>query len=296
MSMPRQIFREQFYLITRRCAQRQNLLRPDEETNNAFLYCLIVAAIRYKIDILNTLAEANHHHTVIYDRYGACPAFVEYFHKLFARCQNVLRGRWENFWAAQAPCITRLLDRDAVIDKLVYVATNPVKDHLVERVHHWPGANGYPNLLSGRPLTARRPRHFFRPDGPMPESVTLNLTIPPELGPAADVIAEVKAGVAAVERAVAERRHRDGTRIMGRKAVLAQSWKTTPKSTEPRRNLRPRFAGNVLNRTAALLGYRMFLDAYREARDRWSNRRSAIFPPGTYWLARFAGVPVAAAA
>lgn len=271
-------------------------MRPDEETNNAFLYCLIVAAIRYKIDILNTLAEANHHHTTIFDREGNCPAFVEYFHKLFARCQNALRGRWENFWAAGEPCITRLLDRETVINKLVYGATNPVKDHLVDRVHHWPGANSYPNLLSGRPLTARRPRHFFRPDGPMPESVTLELTIPPELGPAAQVIAEVKAGVDAVERAVAEQRRRNGTRIMGRKAVLAQSWKTAPTSTEPRRNLRPRFAGGAKSMATALQGYGMFLDAYRAARTRWSNRCSAIFPPGTYWLARFAGVPVEAAA
>jgi hypothetical protein len=35
-------------------------------------------------------------------------------------------GRWENLWAAQEPCVTRLLDRDAVIDKLIYAAVNPV--------------------------------------------------------------------------------------------------------------------------------------------------------------------------
>jgi hypothetical protein len=27
-----------------------------------------------------------------------------------------------------------------VMRKLVYVATNPVKDRLVEKVHHWPGS------------------------------------------------------------------------------------------------------------------------------------------------------------
>jgi len=37
----RQVLPRQFYLITRRCAQRQFLLRPDTATNNAFLYCLV---------------------------------------------------------------------------------------------------------------------------------------------------------------------------------------------------------------------------------------------------------------
>jgi hypothetical protein len=42
--LPRQVLPRQFYLITRRCTQRQFLLRPDGPTNNAFLYCLIDAA------------------------------------------------------------------------------------------------------------------------------------------------------------------------------------------------------------------------------------------------------------
>lgn len=42
--LPRQVLPGQFYLITRRCSQRQFLLRPDTATNNAFLYCLIDAA------------------------------------------------------------------------------------------------------------------------------------------------------------------------------------------------------------------------------------------------------------
>jgi hypothetical protein len=36
---PRQVLPRQFYLITRRCAQREFLLRPDQATNNAFRYC-----------------------------------------------------------------------------------------------------------------------------------------------------------------------------------------------------------------------------------------------------------------
>jgi len=48
--LPRQVLPRQFYLITRHCSQRQFLLRPDRVTSNAFLYCLIDAALRCEID------------------------------------------------------------------------------------------------------------------------------------------------------------------------------------------------------------------------------------------------------
>jgi putative transposase len=293
MSRPRQVLPESFYFITRRCTQQQFLLRPDEETNNAFYYCLAVAAQRCGIDVILPLAESNHHHTTIFDRDGTMPAFVEHFHKLLARSQNALRGRCENFWSSEEPCITRLVDRDAVIAKLIYTATNPVKDRLVQRVHHWPGANGYPSFISRRPIRAHRPRHFFRNPGPMPETVTLELTIPPELGDALAVIEEVRSGVEAVERQIARECMQTGARVLGRRRVLEQSWRDAPSVREPRRGLRPRFAGRGHARIAALELYKSFLETYRAARERWLAGRAAMFPPGTYWLARFAGVHVA---
>jgi hypothetical protein len=49
-----------------------------------------------------------------------------------------------------------LIDRDAVIDKLVYTASNAVADHLVDRVHHWPEVNGLAAPAGCAP-TARDP-------------------------------------------------------------------------------------------------------------------------------------------
>src|SRR6185295_6649781 len=59
--LPRQVLPRQFYLITRRCTQRQFLLRPDAPTNNAFLYSLIDAASRCEIDVLLPCAMSNHY-------------------------------------------------------------------------------------------------------------------------------------------------------------------------------------------------------------------------------------------
>lgn len=81
---------------------------------------------------------------MIYDRHGTFPAFTEHFHKLIAKCQNALRGRWENMWSSQQVCVVRLVDPADVMSKLVYAATNPVKDRLVERVHHWPVSMAWP--------------------------------------------------------------------------------------------------------------------------------------------------------
>jgi REP element-mobilizing transposase RayT len=62
MSLPREVLPGQFYLITRRCQQRQFLLRPDAATNNAFTYCLIEAAQRCQVEVLLPCAMSNHYH------------------------------------------------------------------------------------------------------------------------------------------------------------------------------------------------------------------------------------------
>jgi hypothetical protein len=90
------------------------------------------AALRCDIDVLLPCAMSNHYHAVIYDREGRYPEFIEYLHKLLDRSQNALRGRWENFWSCEQTCVVKLVDREAVIDKLVYTATNLVLDHVVD--------------------------------------------------------------------------------------------------------------------------------------------------------------------
>jgi hypothetical protein len=62
-----------------------------------------------------------------------------------------------------------------------------------------------------------------------------------------------------------------------------------------RRQLRPRLAAHSQwARIEALLRNRQFLIAYREARVRWNAGELIAFPLGTYWLRRFAHVPLAA--
>jgi len=270
------------------------LLRPDDETNNAFVYCLADAALYFGIDILNACAMSNHYHAVIYDRDGRLPEFMHRFHTMLARSQNALRGRWENLWSTEEPCVVELVNREDVVRAIVYVATNPVNDHLVEKVHHWPGVNGYSALVNGKHFTATRPHHFFRPNGPMPDEVTMDLVIPPELGPGDAIVREVREGVAAVEARQAEERRVSGQRVLGRRRILDQSWCASPTTFDPRRTLRPRVAArNKWARIAALQRNQEFISDYRLSRRLWLAGFPTTFPSGTYWLRRFARVQTA---
>ena len=107
------------------------------------------------------------------------------------------------------------------------------------------------------------------------------------------MLAELRDRVRAVELERAAERARTGGRVLGRRAVLAQSWREFPASVEPRRGLRPRVATrSKWARIEALLRNRAFAIEYASARDRWQHGIAAVFPPGTYWLQRFASVPV----
>ena len=294
MSVPREIVAGRFYMVTRRCTQRQFLLRPDKETNNNFLYCLAEAAARFEVDVLLPSVLSNHHHTVVFDRHGRIVEFVAHFHKLLAKCQNALRGRWENLFSSEPVSLLHLVGVGDVISKLVYAASNPVKDGLVDRVDHWPGVNGLSDLMNQRTVRARRPAHFFRAEGPMPAEVTLELTLPPELGDPAEIRHAVREGVAQVEAEQAALRARSGRSVLGRRRILRQSWRDSPTTLEPRRALNPRVAARSMwHRIEALLRNKVFVAAYREARLLWLAGMPTVFPPGTYWLRRFAGVPVA---
>jgi hypothetical protein len=107
------------------------------------------------------------------------------------------------------------------------------------------------------------------------------------------VLSELRDRVRAIELERAAERARSGRRVLGRRAVLAQSWRDYPASVEPRRNLRPGVASrSKWTRIEALLRNRAFAMEYASARDRWRNGVPAVFPLGTYWLQRFASVPV----
>lgn len=294
MTQPRLIVEHHIHLITRRCAQRMCLLRPDDETNQIFGYCLANAARKTGVVVLASLMMSNHHHTVVYDPDRRVSEFCHELHTMVARAMNLLRGRSENFWAREEPSIVRLADRYAVIEKMAYVANNPVKAQLVEATEHWPGVNTVGAFLRGGSLVFKRPAIFFRRDGDLPDEISLVMGWPEILGDVERARRELRKRVDDLASLARQQRVSEGRVVAGRAAVRKQDFGARPRTVEARRQLRPRVsAGDGAVRAAALLVYRMFLAAYRDARRLWLRGESAIFPPGTYLLGRVPGVVVA---
>ena len=288
MTAPRQVVPGRTHLMTRRCTQRQFLLRPDALVEQTYLYCLGEAAQRFNITLHGWIAMSNHQHVIVRDNEGNFPAFLAHVNKMTAKALNVYWGRWENFWAAEQPNAVHLVDAQDRFDKLIYLLANPVADHLVERVADWPGASSLRLNISGGAITVKRPRGFFREDGPMPAEVTLRAERPAGFEHLADdewrglLLSDLHK---AEERARAVRRETN-TRVVGRKNVLAAAHTDQPTTMERRRRLRPCVAcRDVDKRKRELAALRNFREAYRRARERWcQGEHRVVFPFGTYRL------------
>lgn len=299
MPAPLMIVPGSFYLISRRCALRMFLLKPDPITNNAFTYCLAVAAERFGIVVVLPSMMSNHHHTLVYDPIGNLPAFCHYFHWLLARVLNARWDRSENFWSSAKPSYVKLLSASALIKKLVYAAVNPVKANLVSKVAEWPGVNGLANLLSGEPLVAHRPKFFLNQDAEteMPERVSLKLEIPSTMGARDHILKTVRAAVAKVEEKMAAQRARAGTTVVGVSRVLQRQWFES--AGIPRRapvtertKFSPRFAGSRRVIAVAVMEYREFRSDYSVALACKRAKTPIPFPFGTYYLWRLGHVSV----
>jgi putative transposase len=293
MTAPRQVRPGTVYLVTRRCAQRQFLLRPSKTVNEVFRYVLAAAAGRYGILVHAYCVLSNHYHLVVTDPYARLPAFHQFLDALVARALNASLGRWEAFWAPNSYSAVALATPTDVVEKASYVLANPVAAGLVRSGSMWPGLWSAPEAIGREAVEVRRPDHFFDPKGSMPDSATLELTVPAGFDSAEEFRDELAIALARREEE-ASRTH--GGRFMGIARVLAQKPTAGPAPGEPRRTLNPRVAArDKWKRIEALGRLGEFLDSYRAA---WAERRACnpdvIFPAGTYLLRVMHGVPCAA--
>lgn len=296
MTAPRQLLPGKTYLITRRCTQRQFLLKPSKQTNELVRYCLAVAASQTGVLVHTVCFMSNHWHGVVSDPFATLPEFLERFHRLFAKAQNAALGRWENLWASDKTSVVLLVSDEDVLAKMAYVIANPTIEGLVHSPCEWPGVI---TTRIGESWTVEMPDVFFDDTGDHPEAITLELSHPPiyrALAPR-----ELAARLAtAVERRVRDARDAmalEGKKFLGAKGVLRQTSDVVPKSHAPRRNTNPRIAAaHAADRAKAIQQLVAFWRAYRAAWIAWRDgNRSQLFPAGTYALRVHARVACAPA-
>jgi REP element-mobilizing transposase RayT len=292
MTAPRQILPGASYLVTRRCAQRQYLLRPSKTTNHVFLFLLAVAARRFGIKVHAFCVMSNHTHLVLTDTEARLPAFHQFLDALVARAVNASLGRWEAFWAPNSYSAVKLVSPNDIVDKTAYVLANPVSAGLVRSGRLWPGLWSDPAGIGSGPTEVGRPRHFFAEKSALPEKLPIELSVPPGFDSAVEFRERVIAALEERERE-AQRRFKGG--FLGIARILKQKPMARPHSVEPRRNLNPRVAArNTWRRIEALARVGEFVRAYRSAlRARRAGQIGVVFPAGTYLLRIAHGVPCA---
>lgn len=290
MTAPRQILPGTTYLITRRCAQRQLLLRPSETTNDLFRYALALAARATGVQIHAACVMSNHHHAVVTDPHARLPEFTRNLHAVVARGVNRTLGRSEALWSSDRCSVIPLEGASVILAAIAYVLANPVVAGLVREGRQWPGLWSPPEAIGGPSVEVRRPEVFFREGGDLPRTVTLDLVVPPGFADAEDFRAQLAEALAAKEAAARQAHAASG--FMGRRRVLAQSPWARPRSTEPRSEKKPRFATeDGPSHRAALARLTDFLERYRQAwRAFREGARDVLFPAGTYQLRVMHGV------
>ena len=284
-------------MLTRRCAQRQLLLRPCELTSAIFGYVLGVAAKRYRVVVHAFCVMSNHYHLLVTDTDGRLPAFSQYLDSLVARATNCSLGRWEAFWAPSSYSAVSLETPPDVVEKSAYVLANPVAAGLVRYGRDWPGLWSAPERIDGEAYEFTRPKVFFSERGSMPKTVRLKLVRPPAFASTAEFVTPLIEALALREAEVAATLRADGRSFLGVAGVLAQRPTARPAPGEPRRALNPRVAcRDKWRRIEALQRLTTFLADYRAALSVWTRGiRDVVFPAGTYSMRLNHGACCAAA-
>jgi REP element-mobilizing transposase RayT len=267
---------------------------PDEVVN--FLgYCLAYTANKYGLQIHAGVTMSNHYHVDLTDPHGELVAWKQLFNSMLARGLNARRGRFDSFWSGDGPCDTRRPSDDETFMDLVYTITNPVKSGLVKWSRLWPGFTTA-GWRFGETRTFARPKWFFDASGEMPEEASLTLVRPPIFRELDDdaLYDKLAAAVRDKEHDFQAGLRAKGRRFMGLRKLGKQHWNRAAASFEERFGLTPKVAASSKwQRLAQLQRDREWEREYAVARAQWRAGEAAVFPAGTYWLRRFAGVAVA---
>jgi putative transposase len=297
MTQPRCILQGSTVMVTRRTIRRYHLFRPDPAIRKLYLYTLAVCAREFGVLVHGVTLMSTHEHLVLTDTQRRLPDFLRRLHRLVSLGTKALRS-WEGpTWDHERTSVVRLVTDAAVIEKLAYVAANPVAAGLVLRAKDWPGITVLPQELGRRTFVVERPAGFFNPDNPQwPDRIELTLTLPPSLerAYAPDVIRQtVGQELRRQENLARQRMRAHGKRVLGPERVRRLSPYRRATTFEPLRGRDPTFAvgrgqKSVFFKVMAQL--RGFRRAYRIALEQWrAGHRSVVFPQGTWEMCRAHG-------
>jgi putative transposase len=293
VTLPRQVLPGTTYLVTRRVSQRQFLLKPSAVTRQVVLYCFHRAAQKYDIELHALETLDNHYHAVVTDTRGNLPDFMAWVHREIAKCLNEIYGRSENLFSDDKYSAVVLIDRESVLDKLVYTFVNVVAARLVRHYRDWHGVRSTPQDWLRPPDSVKRPDFHFGQSDERWAEVECRYTVPPQLrdSEAEQLVGELDRMIAERERSIRAEAARAGKTFVGEQRLLKLDPFDSPKTPHRKGKLNPRFAaGTAEGQERGRQMLRAFRSAYREAFEKWRNGVRSTFPAGTFGLIRLARV------
>lgn len=277
----------EIYLVTARCFQRRNLLRPSNETKEVLGGVLARAVRRYGVEVFVFSFLSNHMHLVLRAPDENLPRFMQYLMANISKKVGALVGWRGAFWERRYSA-SPILDDEALLERVRYVLSHGPKEGLVRRCHQWPGLSALPFMLDGQP----RRFHWFnwtrrasgnsrretraRLDHRWAEAEELRLAKLPH--PALQAQSALTSFLRRAVRAIEEQAARQHGTFLGRTGVLRQRPHTRSAPTQ-RRPRPPCHTTIPALRKAFLERYRAFASAFRKASARWmKGELSAPFP------------------
>jgi hypothetical protein len=268
-----------------------------DEIRNFYGYTLAVALRRNGHEMHACSQMGNRHQVAVTDVPGDLPGFKNSLHGNLARGLNAKRGRIDAFWGGDRSFDTTPSDDEEWLEDLVCLDTSHVEAGLVTDGEQWPGVTTY-GWRFGETRTFQRPSWYYDPKRPENPRVVRVTRVRPNImthltdDELFELLMEKCRRRVHVLR---EQMSRDGRRFIGVEQLKKDRWNRVARSfghTERRRSdgsidrLRARARAKT-RRT------RDWERRYAKARGELLSGGAPVFPYGTYYLHRHAGVRVA---
>jgi putative transposase len=289
------------FLVTCTTNDSRFLLKPDAVVQHVFLYCLFRAAHAFGVLVHFVIVESTHVHLVLTDTRGLLSDFMTWLNRHVAVCLlEHYRSRYPNrrleaLWSKRSFNATLLVTPNAILDALVYAATNPVKDGLVVDYRKWPGLCSRPSDWLASERIATRPKLFFSDKSPDYAEVSYGFTIPPQFADRTpdQFVRDVETLIRDKHNAILAAR--SGKAFLGVNAVLAADPFDAPSTQRPRGHRSPtvKAGGDSAAYDLAKHAVRAFREAYRAAWLLFCQGKSVLFPAGTLLMRKLYDVSCA---
>ena len=295
----REFLAERYYFLTSRTIDSQLLLRPDPEVNEILGEWLVRAQQQTGIELVVYVVMSNHWHAIVRAPQQNIDRFVSLFKSQSSRQVNELRdARRGTIYQRRYSC-EPILDQESLLDRIIYILSNPVAAGLVDRAEDWPGLSSLLQLIENQsvsfPVFDRTAWHAAgAPEDRTPymEQAELRIVLPEFLAQMdpEERAAMIRERLEAVEAEHRQERESRGASVLGGDKVLEEDPCARPKRTN--RSKRPLCHTSRIELWVEYREHwRHFRGSYRLAAQRYrAGDLTVEFPEGSFppWIRKVA--------